>query len=78
MNMFKEITYALAEKVEEDFGFRHSKCFDMALQFYMTLPKDELSLDKIDDYYRDLKKKIISGEIIWIIEGQYLYYQKYE
>ena len=62
--MFKDITYALANRIEEDFGFRSSKCFDMALQFYKTLPKEELSLDKIDDYYRDLKKKIISGEII--------------
>ena len=62
--MFKDITYALAKRIEEDFGFRHSKCFDMALQFYMTLPKDELSLDKIDDYYRELKKMIDSNEIL--------------
>ena len=64
MNMFKDITYALANRIEEDFGFRSSKCFDMALQFYTTLPKEELSLDKIDDYYRDLKKMIDSDEII--------------
>ena len=64
MNMFKEITYALADKIETDFRFRSSKCFDMALQFLTAIPKDELSLDKIDDYYSELKKKIISGEII--------------
>ncbi len=63
--MFKDITYALANRIEEDFGFRSSKCFDMALQFITTIPtKDELSLDNVDEYYEKLKKKIISGEII--------------
>ena len=64
MNMSKEIIFALANKIEEDFGFRSSKCFDMALQFCTTLPKEKLSLDKIDDYYRELKKMIDSNEIL--------------
>ena len=64
MNMSKEIIFALTNKIEEDFGLRSSKSFDMALQFCTTLPKEKLSLDMIDDYYRDLKKMIDSDEII--------------
>ena len=64
MNMWKVFISVIANKIEADFGFRSSKCFDMALQFYTTLPKEELSLDKIDDYYSELKKEIISGEFI--------------
>ena len=64
MNMWIVFISVIANKIEADFGFRSSKCFDMALQFYTTLPKEELSLDKIDDYYRELKKMIDSNEIL--------------
>ena len=64
MNMWIVFISVIANKIEADFGFRSSKSFDMALQFCTTLPKEELSLDKIDDYYSDLKKMIDSDEII--------------
>ena len=64
MNMWIVFISVIANIIEADFGFRSSKSFDMALQFCTTLPKEKLSLDNIDDYYRDLKKMIDSDEII--------------